>query len=80
MTTSADRLLHRLAESVGLQVQWRNAHGEDQTVTPDTLRNVLQALEIPCSSEAQCRDSLAALEQNGAGGDMTFTSYGLARH
>lgn len=59
--TLADSLLRQLAETAGLLTVWRNAQGREQHVQADTLRSVLAALEIPCASEAQCRDSLEAL-------------------
>lgn len=55
--------LVQLAEAAGLQVRWQDAHGKPRTVGPDTLRAVLQALDIPCATDMQCRDSLEALRR-----------------
>lgn len=61
MSATPDRLLLELAEAAGLLVTWRDAYGHTRHVEPDTLRSVLAALDVPCSSEALCRESLAGL-------------------
>lgn len=54
--------LHRLAQRAGLAVTWRDYRGEACEVPPETLRRVLEALDHPCASPEQERDSLARLE------------------
>ena len=52
MTTDAE--LHDLAEAAGISTAWRDVHGEEKRVAPDTLRAVLAALGLPADrSEAQ---------------------------
>jgi 4-alpha-glucanotransferase len=54
--------LHRLAESAGLSLHWRDAFGSPQFVSDDTLGAVLTALGLPAASEAQIAASQAALD------------------
>ncbi len=42
-----DAELRELAEAAGIATVWRDVHGEDKQVAPDTLRAVLQALGLP---------------------------------
>ncbi|MDQ9170363.1 4-alpha-glucanotransferase [Oxalobacteraceae bacterium R-40] len=51
--------LRRLADAAGIQVEWTDAFGKRQTVAPDTLKTILNALELPCADAGQLRDSLA---------------------
>lgn len=61
MVQSMDATLKALAEEAGLLLSWRDAHGAQQHVAADTVRALLMALELPCSSESQCRESLKML-------------------
>ncbi|MBV7486130.1 4-alpha-glucanotransferase [Bordetella sp. BOR01] len=65
MTTNAPapEPLTALAEAAGLAVGWTDSHGREQTVTPDTLRAVLEAMALPAATPAQIGDSLAFLRQ-----------------
>lgn len=54
-----DHDLHRLADAAGIQINWTDAFGKRQTVSPDTLKIILNALELPCDSDRQLQDSLA---------------------
>lgn len=68
--SAPDALLSELAQAAGLQSVWRDAHGHDQTVAPDTLRAVLQALGLSCETPSQCRASLEGLDpSNDAPGE-----------
>jgi 4-alpha-glucanotransferase len=49
--------LQDLAREAGILVDWEDADGNAQTVGPDTLRAVLQALDLPCGSDAQIAES-----------------------
>jgi 4-alpha-glucanotransferase len=49
--------LNALADAAGLLVDWVDVSGRPQTVAPATLRAVLEAMDLPCASEAQCRQS-----------------------
>jgi 4-alpha-glucanotransferase len=54
--------LHRLAALAGVAVDWSDYRGHPQRVQDDSLRRVLEALELRCGSEAQIADSLARLQ------------------
>jgi 4-alpha-glucanotransferase len=49
--------LRALAEAAGIATTWRDAHGENRVVGPETLRAVLTALGLP----ADAREAHAAL-------------------
>ncbi|MBY4899051.1 4-alpha-glucanotransferase [Cupriavidus sp. AU9028] len=53
--------LHLLAERAGLLVHWQDAQGRDQTVPEESLRTVLERLELPCKTIGQCEASRARL-------------------
>jgi len=55
--------LSRLARAAGLVVHWTNASGKPETVSPDTLRAVLAALDLPSGNNAQIRESFARLNR-----------------
>lgn len=54
--------LSLLATTAGLATGWVDAFGKAQLVGEDTLRNVLEALGLPCQSPQQCADSQRRLE------------------
>ena len=63
-----DHAIYTLAEAAGFSREWTSAFGEHKQVSADALHVLLEAIGLPCASEAQCRDSherLAAIE----GGD-----------
>ncbi|WP_044528617.1 4-alpha-glucanotransferase [Herbaspirillum sp. B65] len=60
--------LYRLARRAGIAVQWTDAYDQPQTVQEDALRAILDALELPCSTPGDCRDSLARLAREQAVG------------
>ena len=49
--------LHALAEAAGIASQWRDAQGRDQTVAPDAIGAVLEALGLPTGSPEQMREA-----------------------
>ncbi|MGJ4803029.1 4-alpha-glucanotransferase [Luteimonas sp. SDU82] len=55
--------LHALAAAAGLCRDWTDVEGRPQTVAEGTLRAVLDALDLPAATPAQCRDSLQRLDQ-----------------
>lgn len=59
--------LQNLARAAGIQLNWVDAHGDRQELSPDKLRRVLDALDFPCANDKQCQESLARLngEKNG---------------
>lgn len=54
--------LHRLAALAGVAADWSDYRGHPQRVRDESLRRVLEALELRCGSEAQIADSLARLQ------------------
>jgi 4-alpha-glucanotransferase len=61
-----DAEILRLAEAAGLMQDWTDAAGAPKKVSPDSLRSILEALDLPCGSDDQCRDSHARLAQQQA--------------
>lgn len=61
--TQMDKLLKRVAQAAGLMPNWVDAHGRQQEVAQETLRAVLETLDFPCQSDAQCIESLERLKQ-----------------
>ena len=59
-------MLLNLAQAAGIQVDWIDARGKKQKIAPDNLRGILDALDLPCASEAQCRDSIQRLQEEQA--------------
>jgi len=55
--------LHRLAAAAGLEIDWRNVNGAEQTVSDESLRAVLTAIGFPAESDADIDASLATLRQ-----------------
>jgi 4-alpha-glucanotransferase len=66
---SGDPVL-RLAEAAGVAVDWTDAYGASQRVSPDALRAILDALDLPCASDAQCKESIDLLAQEKAGASL----------
>lgn len=58
-----DAKLIELAEAVGLSIDWTDANGRPQRVTPEVLRPLLEALGFPAGSADDIRDSHAQLQQ-----------------
>lgn len=52
-----------LAQAAGLSREWTDAYGKPQTTSVDTMRAILAALGFACSTEADCRDSIAQLSR-----------------
>ncbi|WP_118135039.1 4-alpha-glucanotransferase [Oceanicella sp. SM1341] len=55
-----------LAAATGLATTWRDAHGEDQEVSPEALAGVVGALGLAAGSDAERADSLRALHEEVA--------------
>ncbi|KTC43757.1 hypothetical protein AO262_25490, partial [Pseudomonas fluorescens ABAC62] len=54
--------LEILASRAGLAVDWIDANGRPQRVTPDALRAVLKGLGHPADTDAEIDASLLAME------------------
>lgn len=52
-----------LARAAGLAQEWTSATGQPMKVAPEALARILEALQLPCGSEQQCRDSHARLKE-----------------
>lgn len=63
MSPAYDKRVLELADAAGLQTSWRDWQGGFRQVGIDTLRSVLNALQLDCSSEVQCRDSMRMLRE-----------------
>ncbi len=65
-----DRHLRDLAREAGIAAEWVDAAGTPQTVSPETLRRLLDALGLPCNTSDDLAEShrrLAARDGEGAG-------------
>src|SRR5882672_12352291 len=59
----SDDALFALATKAGLEIDWVDAAGEPHSVSPDTLRKVLDALGLASGSAAQIAESSAKLDE-----------------
>ncbi|MFZ5718066.1 MAG: 4-alpha-glucanotransferase [Pseudomonadota bacterium] len=71
--------LHALAAEAGLLVDWEDAMGRPQTVGDETLRAVLDALDLPAASEREAADSRRALAERRRGEAASFLTADLDR-
>lgn len=62
----SDCLLRDLAAAAGVAVDWTDADGNAQSVSPEVLQRVLEGLELPAGSPEQIRDSLGRIEARHA--------------
>ncbi|AHL75666.1 4-alpha-glucanotransferase [Stutzerimonas stutzeri] len=58
----SDERLNRLAKAAGLSIDWVDADGRDQRVSPDVLRAVLGGLGLAADSETDVETSLEKLD------------------
>ena len=54
---SGDRL-EQLAKAAGIAIEWTAYDGKRQRVSPEALRNLLKAIELPSDSDADIDASL----------------------
>ncbi|WDZ98433.1 4-alpha-glucanotransferase [Herbaspirillum sp. WKF16] len=71
--------LHLLAARAGIAVRWTDAYDQPQQVSDEAQRAILEALGLPCASDADCRDSLALLEREQAVGQLPPLITGVQR-
>ncbi|WP_292933070.1 4-alpha-glucanotransferase [Noviherbaspirillum sp.] len=57
MKNMNDMDVFNLARAAGLAREWTSAKGEPMQVAPESLRAILDALDLPCATPEQCRDS-----------------------
>jgi len=63
----SDDALKTLAAEAGISLRWEDAFGEHHEVSPDSLRQILSALSLPCGSTAQIAESRRRLEEERRG-------------
>ncbi|MCQ4316022.1 4-alpha-glucanotransferase [Stutzerimonas zhaodongensis] len=66
----SDEQLNRLAKAAGLSIDWVDADGRDQRVTPEVLRSVLKGLGLAAENDSDIRSSLEKL--NATNGDSSL--------
>jgi 4-alpha-glucanotransferase len=62
-----DNHIFDLAKAAGLARDWTSANGKPMQVTAESLRAILEALDLPCATQVQCEEShrrLQALDGN----------------
>ena len=62
--------LKRLAEAAGLSIDWVDADGREQRVTPDVLRAVLHGLGLDADSDEAVERSLEKLHFDGGADEL----------
>lgn len=62
-----DVLLSELAQAAGLNIEWTDAFGKPQSVTPQIQKTILGELGYAADSEDQIRQTLKELKQSGDG-------------
>ncbi len=62
----SDALLAELADAAGLGIDWTDANGRPQRVSPEAQRRLLEALGHPAADLRQIESSLAELKQRAA--------------
>jgi 4-alpha-glucanotransferase len=67
---TSEPVLLELARLAGLSVQWHDYKGELHQVSPDSLRGILAALELPCDTTQQATQSLANLRHELARNEL----------
>src|SRR5258705_8450962 len=63
MPPMSDDALFAFATKAGLEIDWVDAAAEPHSVSPETLRKVLDALGLPSASAAQIAESDARLDE-----------------
>ena len=58
----SDAQLAELANAAGLNIDWVDANGRPQRVTPEAQRRLLESLGFPAQSPQQIQGSLAELQ------------------
>ena len=66
----SDADLVALAEAAGIAPRWHDYRGQEQAVSPDSLRAVLASLGYPAATEDQRRDSRHRLQSEQDGSDL----------
>ena len=61
MTKAVDAALENLACEAGIATRWEDYRGQMQTVTPEVLRALLAAIELPCNTAGDLAESRARL-------------------
>ena len=75
----SDAELHALANEAGLLVDWEDAGGAPRRVLPESLRAVLSAMELPCATEGEARDSRRWLAEQQTAAQSAFLTADVGR-
>jgi 4-alpha-glucanotransferase len=59
----SDTSLYDLAREAGIEVNWRDVDGNDQTISDESLRAVLAAIGFPAATPNDIRNSIASLHE-----------------
>lgn len=70
----SDAALERLAQRAGISVDWHDYRGQPHRVGVDSLRALLSALGYPAGTEAERRESEAALAADAAAPQPVYTA------
>ena len=68
-----DAALYKLAKRAGIAVQWRDFAGGRHQVTVETLRRVLDAMDLPCATPNDLEESLRSFESQAMPALLTAT-------
>ena len=71
--TMTDAALYKLAKRAGIAVQWRDFAGGRHQVTVETLRRVLDAMDLPCATPNDLEESLRSFESQAMPALLTAT-------
>lgn len=66
----SDERLNRLADAAGLSIDWVDADGRDQRVSPEVLRAVLNGLGLAAGSDEEIESSLKKLDAINGGANL----------
>ncbi|WP_150301824.1 4-alpha-glucanotransferase [Pseudomonas profundi] len=66
----SDTLLTQLARAAGINIEWTDAFEQEQQVSVEVQRNLLEALGHATGDDAQIRQSLAHLEDQQSGKEL----------
>ena len=70
----SDEQIRSLASNMGISSSWSDLHGEAHEVGVDTLRSLLGALDIACSTDDDIRNSFSAFEAGVFKGRSNFVT------
>jgi 4-alpha-glucanotransferase len=69
-----DEAVRELARDAGIANDWTDAADRPQRVSVETLRSILTALDLPCTTEADVKDSRVRLREHAGQARTFFTA------